>query len=61
MVTSETEISAFLVDEDFATAWSQHKARAVLEQAGLTRPGKKAMASEQLPGRIPSTCPRRPS
>ncbi len=48
MTTNELEITGFLIDEGFATVWSQHKARAVLEQAGLTRPGKQAMALDKL-------------
>ncbi|MBI2766476.1 MAG: hypothetical protein HYX53_11280 [Chloroflexi bacterium] len=40
-------IDDWLLAEGFESTWARHQARAVLEQAGLTRPGKTAMAAEK--------------
>jgi hypothetical protein len=44
----DTAISTFLRDEGFSKPTAQERARAALEAAGLTRPGKQRMADEKL-------------
>lgn len=46
---TEVQISTFLAGEGYASPWAQHQARAVLEAAGLTRPGKVAMVASKIP------------
>ncbi len=45
----DVPIASFLAGEGYASAWAQHQARAVLEAAGLTRPGKVAMVATKVP------------
>ncbi|MFL6041899.1 MAG: hypothetical protein ACJ740_10905, partial [Gaiellales bacterium] len=45
---ADTAIAEFLMGEGFVSPASADAARAVLEEAGLTRPGKTRMADEKL-------------
>ena len=47
-MTQTAEIDRFLRNEGFDTVEAAARARSVLEEAGLTRPGKRAMAVEKL-------------
>lgn len=46
---TEVAIATFLAGEGYTGAWAQHQARAVLEAAGLTRPGKVSMVTSKVP------------
>jgi hypothetical protein len=43
------EITEFLSGEGFTSVWTQTQARAVLEAAGMTREGKRAMLETKVP------------
>lgn len=47
-MSAAISIDAFLAGEGFTTPWARHQARAILEQAGVTRPGKTGIAPEKL-------------
>jgi hypothetical protein len=48
-MSDAVEIERFLAQEGYTTACARRQARTLLERAGLTRPGKRAMAMEKLP------------
>ncbi len=48
-MSDAVEIERFLTQEGYTTACARRQARALLERAGLTRPGKRAMAVTKLP------------
>lgn len=48
-MSDAVEIERFLAREGYTTACARRQARALLERAGLTRPGKRAMAVTKLP------------
>lgn len=48
-MSDAVEIERFLTQEGYTTACARRQARALLERAGLTRPGKRAMAVSKLP------------
>lgn len=49
VATGEIIIDAFLRDAGFDLPAAAHRARTVLEEAGLTRPGKRAFIASKLP------------
>ena len=63
VLSQELNLREFLAGEGYTTPWAQHQARAVLEAAGLTKPGRTAMlstkraaAQEQLAKWLVRTC-----